>query len=375
MGRKFLFRMILSLLFVAMGVTALFAQTSLYVSSDYNSSTEGYGTTKFSNYAGAYAYATANAKTATIVIEKTNTLNGNTFDNNHKNYSKLAVVIKDGATMGNALSKWDMTYPVTVEPGGTLTCARPKSASVSNIHIKNTLTVGAEGSTKKAIVDFLSDTYQDCDISIRYNGKILVYNADFKVQDLDAQGSLTITDSDVYVDGAFASATFFATTLTNSTMTVKGNQISGGLSDFAGGTSNQLGKVTLNNSSITIEDGDTKVAANVTATNSEIDVNSLTINSGKKLTLEKGSTLASESLTSNGTIVLNDGSTIDAEEIVSGGTVTIDGVEATIEDNVLYYPVADFNALKAAVEAGKGVKLTANITATGAVADENRLPP
>ena len=89
--------------------------------------------------------------------------------------------------MGNALSKWDMTYPVTVEPGGTLTCARPKNASVSNIHIKNKLIVGATGSTKKAYVDFLSDTYQDCDISIRYNGSIEVYNADFKIQDLDAR--------------------------------------------------------------------------------------------------------------------------------------------------------------------------------------------
>ena len=367
MRRKFLLKvMILSFLFVAMGGGHLFAQ-NLLVNCDYNSSTEGYGTTKFSNYASAYAYATANATNATIVIEKTNTLSGNTFDNNHKNYSKLAVVIKDGATMGNALSKWDMTYPVTVEPGGTLTCARPISASVSNIHIKNKLIVGAKDSSKKAYVDFLSDTYQDCDISIRYNGSIEVYNADFKIQDLDAQGKLTIEDSEVYVDGAFASATFFATTLTNTEMVVNGNQISGGLSDFAGGDANQLGNVKINNSTLTINEGTTKVAANVTATDSDIDVNSLTINSGKKLTLKDGSTLASESLTSNGTIELNDGSTIDAEEIVSGGTVTIDGVEATIEDNVLYYPVADFNALKAAVEAGKGVKLTADITATGAV--------
>ena len=145
----------------------------LLVNCDYNSSTEGWGVTKFANYAGAYAYATANGKTsATIVIEKTNTLSGNTFDNNHKNYSKLAVVIKDGATMGNALSKWDMAYPVTVEPGGKLTCARPISASVSNIHIKNTLTVGAQGATKKAVVDFLSDDYADCDISDRKSTRL-----------------------------------------------------------------------------------------------------------------------------------------------------------------------------------------------------------
>lgn len=326
-------------------VSTVAVDNNLYVSYDYNSSTEGWGVTHFSNYAGAYAYATTNGKTkATIVIEKTNTLSGNTFDNNHKNYSGLAVVIKDGATMGNALSKWDMTYPVTVEPGGTLTCARPASASVSNIHIKNTLTVGAEGATKKAAVDFLSDTYQDCDISIRYNGKVVVNNSDFKVQELDAQGALTIANSDVYVDGAFASSTFYATTLTNSTMTVKGNQISGGLSDFAGGTSNQLGNVKIKNSTLTIEGGSTKVAANVTATNSGIQVNNLTVNTGKTVNLNEGSTLAT---------------TGDVPVLNGTAMIKIDGVDAVIDENGVVAPAvaqigeAKYTSLDAAVAAAK----------------------
>jgi hypothetical protein len=297
----------------------------LYVNCDYNSSTEGYGVTKFSNYAGAYAYATANNTSATIVIEKTNTLSGNTFDNNHKNYSRLAVVIEDGATMGNAASKWDMTYPVTVKAGGKLTCARPLSASVSYIHIKNTLTVGEAGSDKKAVVDFLSDSYQDCDISIRYNGKVIVNNADFKVQDLDAQGAFTITNSNVYIDGAFASATslFYATTLNNSTMTVKGNQISGGISDFAGGTSNQLGNVKLNNSSLMIESGATKVTANVTATNSDITVNNLTVNTGKTVNLNEGSTLAT---------------TGEAPVLNGTAKVMIDGEKAVLSEDGTFVP-------------------------------------
>ena len=92
-------------IFALVAMLSSFAFTAnaqeLLVNYEYNSSTEGWGTTKFSNYAGAYAYATANAKNATIVIEKTNTISGNCFDNNHKNYTKLAVVIKDGATMGS----------------------------------------------------------------------------------------------------------------------------------------------------------------------------------------------------------------------------------------------------------------------------------
>ncbi|MDO5477890.1 MAG: hypothetical protein Q4G23_01865, partial [Clostridia bacterium] len=329
----------------------LLAATEFYVSCDYNSETEGYGTTKFSNYAGAYAYAVANGKTnATIVVEKTNTLSGNTFDNNHKNYSRLAVVIKDGATMGNALSKWDMTYPVTVEAGGTLTCARSKNNSISNIHIKNTLTIGTEGSDKKAYCNLLSDSYQDCDISIRFNGKVVLHNAVMEIQDLDAQGTFTATDSDITVDGAFASATFFATTLNDSNMNVKGIQITGGLSDFAGGDSNQLGKVTLNgDSSINFEGGNVKVASNVTVNGtSSIEADELTINKNKTLTVNGESSVSAATLTNNGTIAAASGATVSAETVSEESTGKVTPVCKIGAKG--YSSVAD--ALKAAKDAG-----------------------
>lgn len=319
---------------------SVFAEDSnLYVSSDYNSETEGFGVTKFSNYAGAYAYAIANNTSATIVIEKTNSLSGNTFDNEHKNYTKLAVVIKDGATMGNALSKWDMTYPVTVEAGGTLTCARPQSASVSNVHIKNKLIIGTEGSDKQAYCYFLSDSYQDCDISIRCNGSVELYNAVMEVQDLDAQGKFTATDSDIKVDGAFSSATYFyATTLTDSTMEINGEQITGGLSDFAGGDSNQLGVVTLNgNSSIKFGEGSTvKVAGTVNVNgSSSIEADTLTVNKSKKLNVNGAATVNAQTLTNNGTVAAATDATVTAVTISedSTGEATIDGKEAEFNEN------------------------------------------
>ena len=88
--------------------TTLANESEIYVSADYNASTEGWGTTRFANYASAYGYATANAKKATIIVEKTTTLSGNTFDDNHENYTNMAVVVNDGATVGNALSKKDL---------------------------------------------------------------------------------------------------------------------------------------------------------------------------------------------------------------------------------------------------------------------------
>lgn len=363
------------------GVTAFAADNELYVSSDYNSSTEGYGVTRFSNYAGAYAYAVANNTSATIVVEKTTTLSGNTFDDSHENYSKLAVVIKDGAAMGNALSKWDMTYPVTVEAGGTLTCARPASASVSNIHIKNKLIIGTKGSDKKAYCYLLSDSYQDCDISIRYNGSIEVYNAEMTVQDLDAQGRLTVEDSMVTVDGAFASATFFATTLTDSTLQVNGTQISGGLSDFAGGTSNQLGNVTLKgDSSIEFGEGSTvKVAANVTLNDeSSITADNMTINSGKKIAVNGTSSVTVDTLTNNGTIAAVSGAEVTAATVADGSTgkVTVDGTTAEFDENgKAFIPVAQigdvtYTSLQSAIDAatdGAIVNIIANIVDTDGV--------
>ncbi len=314
------------------------SDNNLYVNTDYNSETEGYGVTRFANYNAAYAYAVANNTSATIVVEKNNSISGFCFDNNHKNYTKLAVVIKDGATMGVSLSKWDMTYPVTVEAGGTLTCARPKNASVSNIHIKNKLIIGTEGSDKQAYCYFLSDSYQDCDISIRYNGSITAYNAVMTVQDLDAQGSFTATDSNITVDGAFASATWYATTLTDSDMQINGNQISGGLSDFSGGDNNQLGKVTLNgDSSISFAEGSAvDVAATVTVNgNSYITADTLTVEKNKKINVNGTSSVSAQTLTNNGTIATTSGSTVTAKTVSeeSTGTVTIDGEEAAFDES------------------------------------------
>ena len=43
-------------------------------------------------------------------------------------------------------------------PGGKIEMARPANASVSYTHVKSTFTIGEAGSTKKAYVNFLSDS-------------------------------------------------------------------------------------------------------------------------------------------------------------------------------------------------------------------------
>ena len=94
----------------------------VYVSSDYNSSTEGWGVTKFGSWDGAYAFTSTNAKKATIVFEKTTTISGNCFPKQADGVA--AIIVKDGASVGNANSKWDAVFAMTIEAGGILQSVR-----------------------------------------------------------------------------------------------------------------------------------------------------------------------------------------------------------------------------------------------------------
>jgi len=359
----------------------------LYVNCDYNSSTEGWGTTHFGSYASAYSYATAKARTSTIVIEKTTTISGNCFDNNHENYGRIAVVVKDGAVVGNAISKWDMTYPVTLEAGAKLQSGRPASAGYGNSHIKNTLTIGEAGSEEQAVVVFTDTAYKDMSIAILYNGRMVANNALINVGDLGFTGSATINDSTINVKGvaAFGKNNYYKQTMTNSTMTVKGhNQMNENTYYSTQGTI--LNQLTMDNSTITVDDGgDGTTAENVTikqlimngGSNVTVEVDTpvsidgdfklqdastlaagdITITSKGKLTVNPTTTISFESITNNGNIVIeeSDGGIFQIFNYTGTGTMTADDYKAiigednynnlglTVIDNDLYY--ADYSTL------------------------------
>jgi len=339
---------------------------TLYVNSDYTSETEGWGETHFANYASAYAYASVNSKNATIIIEKNSSLSGNTFDNNHKNCSKLAVVVQDGAECGNALSKWDMTYPVTVEPGGRVPSARPTSASIGNSHIKNTLTVGAAGAEKKAVIDFHKGSYQDMSIAVLYNGKLIANNAIIKVADLGFTGAATINDSELYVKGivAFGKNTWYKQTMTDSSMTVKGHNFMNEptyysttgnifnnltmdnstivLDDEAEGTTVEpvtLQNLTLKNGSAMIieEEATINITGKTTIENATLRVGDLTITRKGSLTIDNETLTAARQtagvsadvihIEEGGTLTIGLNNSLSASAITGNGTLVIDATE------------------------------------------------
>ena len=275
--------------------------TELYVSADYNSSTEGWGTTHFSNYSSALNYAKTNAKKAVIVMEKTTTISGNCIDHStHKNLTGLDVVIQDGAVMGNANSKWDMTYDVTIQGGGVMQSARGSSSSYGNTHIKNSavLTIGEADSEKKAVLNFVNGvngiSYKTMCIAVLYNGYLVANNAEINVGDLGLIGNAEIADCTMLVAGslgfgAHKSQNSAVSSLTNSTVTVKGHNLNGEGTYYIV-DANRIANIVMDNSHIIIDDGKDDTVADVVELGFRNGMykKPLTLKNNSSITIEKG---------------------------------------------------------------------------------------
>ena len=231
------------------------------------------GTDAFTSYDGALNYAKNNstARNATIVMMKNSSVSGNCIDHStHKNYYNLKVTIQDGAVMGNANSKWDMTYAFTVEAGGVLQSARPVSAGYGYTHVKNVMTIGEADAEKQAVVNFINSPtipYKTMCISVLYNGSLNVTNAIVKVGDLGMIGKSEFTDSTIEVAGSIGFAAGTQTcagkhSMTNSTMTVKGHDLRGD-STYSAADCNRIANLIMDNSTIIIDDGVENTAADV----------------------------------------------------------------------------------------------------------------
>lgn len=342
------------------------AATELYVNCDYNSSTEGYGVTCFNNYSAALNYANANAKNATIVIEKTNTLSGNCIDHStHRNLRSLNITVKDGAVIGNANSKWDVTYDIVLEPGSTLRTARGTGSSVGYTHVKDggSITVGSAGAAEKAVIDFQKGTHQDMSIAVLWQGTFTANNAHIKVADLGFTGTSSFNDCIVDLNGvvAFGKNNFYNHTVTNTTITSKGTNIYNDNNYFSNvgtllngltltnssitvdngeaGVATQpvfLKKVTMNASTISVdEDSDVSVEGAVAMTDSTIKAGTVTVTSGGSIKVDNTVVAAASSSTpsldvkeliieSNGKVVIDSASFVSAASISGDGTIEID---------------------------------------------------
>ena len=245
------------------------ADVYLYVSSDYNSSTEGWGVTKFNNWDSAFSYAGGTGVSEKIIFEKTKTISGNCLPATTAS-SVSEIIIQEGATVGNANSKWDLTTALTIKAGGILQSARPASAGYGYTHVKNILTIGEADAEKKAYVNWINGngmTYKTMCLSVLYNGTMIANNAEINVGDFGSVGKSEITDSTMNIAGSICfganlSQTSTPSTLVNSTVKVVGHDLRGD-NTYSAADKNVISNLNMNNSTIIIDDGNNSTVADV----------------------------------------------------------------------------------------------------------------
>lgn len=338
------------------------------------------GVDAFTSYGGAKAYALANDTKATIIIEKTTTVSGNCLDqDNNQNTAlgNLTFIVKDGAVIGDAASKLNITYALTIEAGAIFQTAR-SATSGGVIHLQDTLTIAGDKENGKYAYIKLGKlgSYRGLDFAALYNGKIVATYADITVRDLGCTGPATFTDCKVSVQGALSAGVGYAgkLTLVNSDINVLGHH---NLSNTYFKAFNQLKYVTMTNSTITIDDGvegtvadkvefnsvtmtdstikvEKGTAANVVGTltitgTSTLDVGALDIGSNKKIVIDNTSTIIANALTGTGTIEINVvdkfsgfdqvidlASGADTTGLLDRITIKQDGYSAMIKDGDIY---------------------------------------
>ena len=266
----------------------------VYVSSDYNSSTEGWGVTKFGSWDGAYAFTNTNAKKATIVFEKTTTISGNCFPKQADGVA--AIIVKDGASVGNANSKWDAVFAMTIEAGGILQSARPASAGYGNTHVKNKWIIGEAGADKQAKVLFINGktgiSYQTMSIALLsgLNRSITANNALIEVGDFGINAAASFTDTTLTIEGILAikSTSLYKTTMTDTEVTIKGHNLMNE-NTYYSTVGTILATLTMDNSSIEVDDkADTTAAEKVWLGYTGNTAQTLTMTNGSSITVEKG---------------------------------------------------------------------------------------
>ena len=227
-----------------------------------------------------------------------------------------AHVFEAGSVAHNELSKWDMTYAVTIKGGASLVAGRNNAAAIAantpqTSHIKSTLTL-AGTADNKAILNFLSDTRQDASLAILYNGKLNATHADIYVADLGFTGKADMTDCNVYVDGvvAFGKNAWYKQTMTNTTMEVRGHNRHNENTYFST-EGIILNNLTMTNSSIRVDDG--------------VEETSTEVVKIKTLTMKSGSSIVTEGAVEiNGTITADSSCTLTMDSLTFGSSGKIE---------------------------------------------------
>ncbi len=300
----------------------------IYVNSD--------GSGDFTNFADARAYATANAPTATIVVQETNGIN--VVEGGIRNLPDMNIVIEDGAKLGTGYNSMKLTQDVTIKAGGFF--GNLRNDTYGNLQIEGSnMVVGEADATEKAELDlYKGNKYSSGhtggqSLIVKENSSFTANNATIEFSDFTANGAASFTDTEATVQGTVAlgwdrtdsDGNFFTAanaTMTNTTMSVVGNGALKG--DGYGQPVNSFDKLTMTNSSITVDDlKEGSAAADVTIGNVAMTGSSFTAEAGTDVTVTGNVNITDSSLTVGSLAMGENGKlnlTLSHEKLLATGT-------------------------------------------------------
>ncbi len=223
--------------------------------------------------------------------------------NNMANVAMLdatAVNVEAGKTQTVSFTSTPHYIYGTVAAGGTLKSVAVPNRGDSIVLASGLFDIGSADSDEKAVVDFQTDRVLSVKVSFGGpNGVFNVNNAEIKIGDLWLQQAQknTFINTTLDIDGVLV-AQSSKTTITDSTVTVSGHRKNSAVNS----TENILDKLTLTNSTISVNDGvDGTVSEKVTIkavtmTGSTVSTEGAVVVDGA-LKLDSNSSLVADSLT------------------------------------------------------------------------------
>lgn len=204
------------------------------------------------------------------------------------------VIIGSGSVLGVQRNLLKIDKSFTIKAGASFNVAPHDNYPNPYTHIDGgQLYIGEAGASSRATMNFDTNS-----VAVLYDGWLEANNADIIVGDLGFTGNATINDSGVTVNGTVAFGKedtitrpdlfgdWYTQSMKNTRMTVKGHSLrkSAGADQgkYYGIEGTFLHKLTMTNSSITVDDGVEGTVAEA------VTIKNLTMKSGSALTVEAG---------------------------------------------------------------------------------------
>lgn len=273
-----------------------------------------------------------------IIVDENSGSVGYVGDSNNRNSIGRDVVIGSGSALKVQRKMLRIDKTITVEAGASFNVTPHSSIVNPYTHIDGGKLYVGESGGERATMDFDTNS-----VAVLWSAVLDAKSADIVVGDLGMTGTAKFTDSNISVNGvaAFGKGFLGVQEMENSVMNIKGHALRNE-NTYYSTEGTILHKLTMDNSSITVDDGVEGTVAEA------VTIKNLTMKDGSALTVEAGtavtvtgnfelnkSSLSVGMLANSGTITVSGESYLEATEITGNKIVVSKGATLTLSSSSL----------------------------------------